>query len=194
MSKNYLIVILITTFFLIPFLFAYYKDYKSNPKEFNLGMKGVAKILMLVILYFSINKVYRILIPFNKNTGIEFNVERQKIGLPILDKNWKLEKSEDEQFKTTYWKLPSPKKGHFKKSIEYGILGANYETDYYKNDNFKQTFVWSIYDFEDCKVDYFLEKPNENVVSINDRGNLVEGKPSTVFKINKEQFNKFISE
>jgi hypothetical protein len=81
---------------LTPILFGYYQDYKNNPKEFNIELntfKKVAfKILIIAMLYFGINKIYPLLIPLNKNHGIEFNNQRKKIGLPKLEENWFINK------------------------------------------------------------------------------------------------------
>jgi hypothetical protein len=146
---------------------------------------------LILIIYFGIKNVYEVLSPFNKNKGIEFNIEREKIGLPKLDKTWILEEPFDEQFTTTYWKQLNPRKGHFKKIIEYGIFGAQYETDYYKNLKLTGTFAWSRYDFEKSKFEYFLEKPNKDDVLFNAKGNRRYPKPTVVVKINKEAFDKY---
>jgi hypothetical protein len=195
-NTDYLIFALIIGVIIVPILIAYFRDFKDNPKEFESSLKsvtkGIAKLLAMALLFFGINKIYELLIPINKNQGIEFNAERVKIGLPILEKNWEKYDYESEQFKTI-WCEPQPSKGHFKKIIEYGILGLKSETDYYKNENLKETFAWSTYNFDNGKFEYFLEKPNEIMVSVTEKGNLKMEDPTVVYKINKEEFEKYIS-
>ena len=181
---------------LVPLFIAFFRDFKDNPKDFKSVIKsetkGIAKLLAVALFFFGINKIYELLIPINKNQGTEFNDERVKIGLPKLEKNWETYDYESEQFKTIWWK-PKPRNGHFKKVIEYGILGLKSETDYYKNENLKETFVWSTYNFDNGKFEYFLEKPNEKMVSVTEKGNIKMEDPTVVYKIKKEEFEKYIS-
>jgi hypothetical protein len=76
-TSDYIIITLISTVILIPILIAYFRDYKSNTKEFESSInsiaKGSLKFLIVMILVFGINKVYELLISFNKNHGTEYN-------------------------------------------------------------------------------------------------------------------------
>ena len=179
-------------------LVAYYFDFKSNPIEFSLSFKtvgkGILRLILYIVVFICLNTLYKLLIPLNKDYGIEFNAEREKIGIPLLAKNWKIDDYQSEQFKTTYWMEPSPKKGHFKKIIEYGILKAKTETDYFKNENKKGTYAWSIYNFQNETFEYYVEKPNIEIISVTEKGKLKWEKPTIITKIKKSEFKKYITE
>jgi len=194
---NYLIIIFLGLLIIGPIAYGYYLDYKSNPKDFTLSLKtlgkGLIKGLIFLAIYFGINKIYERTIPFNKNHGIEFNAEREKLGVPKIGDNWKIDDHYSEQFEVQWWK-PNQRNGHFKKIIEYGILNAKSETDYYKNEKRKGTFAWSKYDFDDNEFEYFMEKPNDKNVSVTKNGKLKLEKPTVVLKIDKSEFEKYITE
>lgn len=182
----------------LPIIIGYYIDYKNDPKEFKLSLKSLwnrrlIKALSFLIIYFCVIKIYEYIIPLNKGYGIEFNSEREKLGIPIISENWKINKSESNQFQTYWWKS-EPRNGHFKKVIEYGILKAKTETDFYKNKNREGTFAWSIYNFENKAFEYYLEKPNDEIVSVTEKGNLKYEKPTIEKKITKIEFEKYITE
>jgi hypothetical protein len=132
-------------------------------------------------------------IPLNKNHGIEFNSEREILGIPELKVDWEKDKAQSEKY-TTYWWKPEPHNGHFKKVIEYGILNAKTETDYYHNENRKRTFAWSKYDFGSETFEYFIEKPNNKSTSFTESGKLKIEKPTIIEKVEKSEFEKYISE
>ena len=181
----------------MPIGIAYYYDYKKDPKEFTFSIrtlgKGIFKGLVYVGFFIGLKGIYEYVIPLNTNHGIEFNSEREKLGIPIIGDNWENRKYQSDQFATYWWK-PEPTNGHFKKVIEYGILNAEYETDYYKNENIKETFVWSKYDFGNKTAEYFIEKPNDKAVSVTESGKLKMEKPTMTQKIDKSEFEKFITE
>jgi hypothetical protein len=182
----------------IPIIIGFYFDYKNDPKEFKLTYKSFwnkrsSKALLFLIIYFSLVKIYEYGIPLNKNNGIEFNSTREKLGIPIIGENWNINKSESNQFETYWWKS-EPRNGHFKKIIEYGILNVKTETDFYQNKKQEGTYAWSIYNFEKNNFEYYLEKPNEKIVSITEKGNLKNEKPTIEKKINKTEFDKYITE
>ncbi|WP_157811075.1 hypothetical protein [Cellulophaga sp. RHA19] len=162
-----------------------------------------ASIKELFKNYWKKNKVYfgaflgiiivDFFIPLNTNHGIEFNIEREKIGIPKLETDWKKDKTESEKY-TTYWRKPEPRNGHFKKVIDYGILGAKSETDYYHNENQKGTFAWSKYDFGNNSFEYFIEKPNDKSVSVTESGKLKVEKLTIVEKVDKSEFEKYLVE
>jgi hypothetical protein len=176
---------------------AYYYDYKAYPKEFSLSIKtlgkGLLKGLIFVALYFGINKAYEMIVPINKNHGIEFNSEREKLGIPTLKSDWKLSEYDSEQFETSWWKN-TPQNGHFKKIIKYGVLNCKSETDYYQNEEIANSFAWSIYDFEKSKFEYFIELPNKNLTSYTESGRLKIEKPTVVKKVDKSEFENYIAE
>ena len=182
----------------IPIIIGFYFDYKNDPKEFKLLYKSFwkkrsFKPLLFLIIYFSLVKIYEFGIPLNKNNGIEFNSTREKLGIPIIGENWNINKSESNQFETYWWKS-EPKNGHFKKIIEYGIFNVKTETDFYQNKKQKGTYAWSIYNFENNNFEYYIEKPNERLVSVTEKGNLKNEKPTIEKKINKTEFDKYITE
>jgi len=153
--------------------------------------------------YWKKNKVYfgiflgiiisEFFIPLNMNHGIEFNTEREKFGIPKLETDWKKDRAKSYKY-TTYWWKPGPKNGHFKKIIKYGILNAKSETDYYKNEKIKGTFAWSKYDFGKKTFEYFIEKPNENDISITEKGKIEYKKTTMIVNINKIEFENYINE
>ena len=125
-----------------------------------------------------------------KENRIEYNIEREKLGIPIIPNDWKIDEFRSEQF-VTYWHKPETKNGHFKKEIEYGILKIKFETDFYKKE---KTVLWSSYNFDKNKFEYFLEKPNENEISITEKGKVKYEKPTVIVEINKSEFEKYIVE
>lgn len=151
------------------------------------------KIYLIVIgLILGLYLTYNYLIPFNKNHGTEFNSEREKFGLPKLDKDWLISDYESDQF-ITYWWKPEPRIGHFKKVIEYGILGVKYETDYYHNPKLKGTFAWSIYDYNKKMFFYVIEQPNKKMVEVTKKGELKHLKPTKKIKVTKVEFDNYKS-
>ena len=176
-----------------PILIAYYYDYKSDKKEFRFSLKnignGLAKGIIIYVIVLGLIKIF----PLNKNHGINFNEERQKLGIPQIKKSWELHENESDQF-TTYWWSPKPYDGHFKKRIEYGLFSSKYEFDYYTNQRKKETVVWSKYNFEKNSFEYFVEKPNYKITSINDKGNLKLEKPMKIEEISKTEFEKYLIE
>ena len=178
-------------------LYAYYKDYKQNKTEFKLSLrtlgKGFAEGVSYSLIIIFLNTIYKNFIPFNKENGIQFNSEREKLGIPKIGENWNVRKYQEEQF-TTYWWKPEPRNGHFKKIIEYGILNIKTETDYYQNEKIKGTFAWSKYNFEKKTNEYFLEKPNVNEISISEKGKVKYEKPTVIVKIQKSEFEKYKNE
>ena len=177
-------------------LFTYYKDYKQNKVEFKTSSKTASKglvngiIVLLLIGGIKITSEY--IIPFNKNHGVEYNSEREKIGIPLIAPNWKIDEHYSSQFEKQWWK-PNSRDGHFKKIIEYGILNIKSETDYYQNGKIKGTFAWSKYNFRTKTIKYFIEKPNENQISVTDNGKLKFSKPTVIESISKVEFNNYIN-
>ena len=180
---------------LLPILIGYYFDYKNDPKEFKLSLKSLwnkrsSKALLFLIIYFSFVKIYEHNIPLNKNKGIEFNSTREKIGIPLIGKNWEIN---DSRYRTIWSNVDSTDR-HFRKTIEYGILNAKTETDYYQNKKREGTFAWSVYNYGNNSFEYYLEKPNEKLVSVNEKGNLKYENPTIEKKVNKTEFEKYITE
>ncbi len=147
------------------------------------------KIYIGIFVVFAITEFF---IPLNKDRGIEFNSERRILGIPELKVDWKKDKAQSGKF-TTYWWKPKLHKGHFKKVIEYGILNAKTETDYY-NVNGKGTFAWSKYDFRRDTFEYFIEKPNNKRTSFTESGKLKIEKLTIIEKVEKSEFEKYVSE
>jgi hypothetical protein len=162
-----------------------------------------ASIKELFKNYWKKNKVYfgiflgiiisEFFIPLNTNHGFEFNTEREKLGIPKLETDWKKDKTQSEKYATYWWKS-EPRNGHFKKIIDYRILSAKTETDYYHNENKKGTFAWSKYDFGNSSFEYFIEKPNDKSVSITESGKLKVEKLTVIKKVDKLEFEKYIAE
>jgi hypothetical protein len=195
---NYEIYILIA-FIIVPLgvLFAYYKDYKQNKTEFKASVKtlgkGIFKGLATIGFLIGLNQIYELIIPINKKNRIEYNSEREKLGIPKIGENWENRKYQSEQF-TTYWWKTEKKDGHFKKIVQYGILNAKSETDYYRNESKKGTYAWSKYNFGNNTFEYFIEKPNDKNDSITYKGKYKMEKPTILNKINKAEFEKFVIE
>jgi|TARA_B110000240_G_scaffold179513_1_gene209823 hypothetical protein len=195
---NYEIYILIA-FIIVPLgvLFAYYKGYKQNKTEFKASVKtlgkGIFKGLATIGFLIGLNQIYELIIPINKKNGIEYNSEREKLGIPKIGENWENRKYQSEQF-TTYWWKTEKKDGHFKKIVQYGILNAKSETDYYRNESKKGTYAWSKYNFGNNTFEYFIEKPNDKNDSITYKGKYKMEKPTILNKINKAEFEKFVIE
>ena len=179
----------------LPILIGYYFDYKNDPKEFKLSLKSLwnkrsSKALLFLIIYFSFVKIYEHTIPLNKNKGIEFNSTREKIGIPLIGKNWEIN---DSRYRTIWSNVDSTDR-HFRKTIEYGILNAKTETDFYQNKKQVGTFAWSVFSFENDTFEYFIEKPNEEIFSVTEKGNLKYEKPTIEKRISKVEFEKYITE
>ncbi|WP_204346589.1 hypothetical protein [Psychroserpens algicola] len=173
------------------YIFRYWK------KENNLSALDIIKIIwrkfhlfFIVILWMFISDL---IIPLNKNHGIDFNSERQKLGIPIIEKDWVLSTSESSQFETYWWK-PEPRIGHFKKVIKYGILNIKSETDYYMNKTNTGIYLCSIYDFGNKNFEYFIEKPNDKLISKTESGRLKFEKPTRIEKIDLSEFEQFIQD
>jgi hypothetical protein len=162
-----------------------------------------ASLKELLKNYWKKNKVYfgiflgviisEFFIPLNTNHGLEFNSERVNLGIPKLEIDWEKDKTQSEKY-TTYWWKPEPRNGHFKKVIDYGVLSAKAETDYYQNKNRKGTFAWSRYDFGNNTFEYFIEKPNDKNISVTDSGKLKVEKSTIIEKIERSEFEKYIME
>ncbi|WP_248723913.1 hypothetical protein [Seonamhaeicola sp. ML3] len=183
--------------FIVAISRAYYLDYKSDKEEFNFSLKNVGKKVLeycfVLLIIFGIKSAYTYLIPLNKTNGIEYNSERLKLGIPQISDNLKHIPEWSEQFEIV-WYDENSKNGHFKKVVEYGVLNVKSETDYYKNENKKDIYVWSEYDFTDNSFAYFMAKPNDKVASISENGRLKIEKPRIEQEINKSEFEKFINE
>ena len=180
---------------LLPIFIGYYFDYKNDPKEFKLSLKSILnkrlfKALLFLIIYFSFVKIYENTIPLNKNKGIEFNSTREKLGIPLIGKNWEIN---DSRYRTIWSNVDSTDR-HFRKTIEYGILNAKTETDFYQNKKQVGTFAWSVFSFENDTFEYFIEKPNEEIFSVTEKGNLKYEKPTIEKRISKVEFEKYITE
>jgi hypothetical protein len=183
---------------LLPITIGYYFDYKNDPKEFKLSLKSLlnkrsSKALLFFIIYLGLVEIYEHTIPLNRNNGIEFNSTREKLGIPLIGENWKIDKPQSKQFKTCWWKA-EPRNGHFKKVIEYGILKAKTETDFYQNKKQEGTFAWSVFNFENETFEYYVEKPNKEIISVTEKGNLKWEKPTIITKIKKSKFEKYKTE
>lgn len=183
---------------IIPVLIAFYIDCKNNPKEFTTSLKSpknrrLLTALIFLVIYFGLVKIWQFAIPLEKENGIEFNAKREKLGIPIIGTNWKMNQSESKQFETYWWK-PEPRNGHFKKVISSGIFNAKTETDYYQNIKQPGTFAWSVYDFKNKAFEYFIEKPNPKITSITKSGNIKRNNPTIVSRVNKSEFDNYIVE
>ncbi|WP_445749853.1 hypothetical protein [Polaribacter sp.] len=195
---NYSIYIIIG-FIIVPIglFFAYKKDYKQDKKEFKASIKtvgkGISKLIIFIVLIIALKTLSEYIIPINKNHGIEFNTERKKLGIPTIENNWKIDNHYSGQFETQWWKS-KPRNGHFKKIIKYGIINAKSEIDYYQNQKIEGTYAWSIYDYNENNFEYYLEKPNDNIEYVNEKGKVKYGNRTIIEKINKSEFEKYIKE
>ena len=115
------------------------------------------------VLFAGIFYAYKNYIPLNKNHGIEFNDEREKLGIPKIGDNWK---HQFNQF-SSYWLNNNPKESHTEKIIEYGILDVKSETDYYHNLNKKNKIAWSKFNYKNNTFEYFTTESNGITRKIN---------------------------
>lgn len=133
----------------------------------NLSKKEIIKKHTLKTIYFvifmGVSYLYKNYIPFYKNHGIEFNNERQKLGIAKIGKNWK---NKMKQFES-YWENKEPKSNHTEKIITYGILGVKSETDYYNCNGKEGKFIWSIYNFKNNTFKYFVRRLDDSNQEIN---------------------------
>ena len=187
--------IIIGLLILIPIAIAYYYDYKSTPKDLNFSVKKVAtKLLQLVaimLVVFLLSNLWEYAVPFNQQHGVEFNAERKANNIPLLDRDWNLEKQTSNQFTKVYLN-PKIKEKHFKKVIKYNYSDIISETDYYKDGLNSGNFVWSTYDFENNTFKYFSEKPAEQIVSVNKAGRFYYNDPTKTMQISETHFEAFI--
>lgn len=141
-------------------------------------LRKVTSYLLFAIIFYG----YKNYLPFNKNHGIEFNNQREKLGVPKIEENWK---HQSNQF-TTYWRGNKSKDGHIEKIIEYGIFDVKSEIDYYKNSNDEKTIAWSKYNFSNGNFEYFVEEINNSSK---------ENRKKPLFrKIKKNEFEKYKTE
>ncbi|WP_157811889.1 hypothetical protein [Tenacibaculum sp. SZ-18] len=189
--------LILLAIFIVAISRAYYLDYKSDKEEFKFSLKKVGKKVLeycfILLIIIGIKSAYTYFIPLNKTHGVEYNSERLKLGIPQISGNLKYIPEWSEQFELV-WYDENSKNGHFKKIVEYGVLNVKSETDYYKNENKKDIYVWSEYDFTDNSFAYFMEKPNDKVASVSENGQLKIEKPRIEQIINKSEFEKFINE
>lgn len=186
-----IIVILLLLFLCIPIGIAYYRDYKDNPNEFRIEYKrvkkGLIKISIIVLIYYSVNAISPLFI----NRGINLNNERQKNEIPLLDKNWKKDKQSSSQY-IDVWANYAITKGHFRKDTKYGIFNSKSELDYYKSILDNKTIVWSEFDYNKKTIKYYKEVPNENLTSITEKGNIKHEPHFVTIEINQSEFEKHI--
>tara|TARA_R110001632_G_scaffold54410_9_gene133346 strand:+ start:4840 stop:5406 length:567 start_codon:yes stop_codon:yes gene_type:complete len=161
---TYIITTLLGLLIIGPILYGYYIDYKRDPKQFTFSPKAlfrdISKLLLYAVILLSVIKIYKWSVPLNKNHGVEFNIEREKLGIPTLEDQWELNNYQTKQF-TMSWLNPEPKNGHFKKVIEYGFFNVKSENDYYQNSEKEGAQVWSTYDFDSKSFTYYLQLASE---------------------------------
>jgi hypothetical protein len=195
MLYNVIILTIIVTVISI----TYYNECKKKEEKFTYFTsiksfgKATFKGLAFGGFFMGLVAIYNLVIPLNKNHGIEFNSEREKLGIPKIGDNWENPKYSSDQFTTIWWK-PESTVGHFKKVIEYGIINVKSETDYYKCNNRKATFAWSKYDFENNTTEYFIEKPNYKTKAVKVSGNMKTENSTIIEKIDKSEFEKYKAE
>lgn len=165
-------------------------------KNENLSTKEIFKnyLWKIVSYIFFIGAIYGYMnyIPFNKNHGVEFNNEREKLGIPKIGENWKNKKHQSDQF-TTYWYNVASKNGHIEKFIEYDILDITTETDYYKNANREETLAWCTYNFRNNTFEYFIKKLNHKTITTTEPEKQKTEKSVVIQKIDKSEFDIYIA-
>jgi hypothetical protein len=152
----------ICIFIIIPIFLiciAYYFDYKQDKKYFQSGMKGsltlIACMILVVLTLMGVKKLYAIAIPLNRNYGQEYNSERIKLGIPIIEKGWKEVPAMGDQFRQ--WYISSDKNqatGHSEKMIEYGYFSALVEFDFYLKPKSKFDYFVK-FDYDSKKKKYY---------------------------------------
>lgn len=184
-----LIVLLITSFI----------NYKKNgvPREkfsiSRLKRNEFFRTVLVVFLFFGMQEAYDYLIPFNQNHGVEFNQERQKLGLPILPEDWEDISISHKQFIKDWWyKSKNEKSRHLRKTIVYGYFNPKYEHDtFIKRDSAEVTYGASRYSFETKTFDYWIG--DFSVSYIDEDGNVENRNPHDFEKVTKQEFDKFLS-
>ena len=166
------------------------KSREAPIKELLKNFWNKRKFVIFALIGVLISEIF---IPLNTNHGLEFNPDREKLGIPTLKSDWEKDTYLSKKYETHWWK-PEPRIGHFKKVIEYGIFNAKSETDYYYNENQKETFVFSKFDFGSKTFEYFIEKPNDTIISFTESGKLKLENPTIIVKIDKSEFEKYMIE
>ena len=136
-------------------------------------------IVLILIIMISDNFV-----PLNKNHGIEFNSERENLGIPIIETEWKKNRNISNKY-LVEWLKPNPVNGHFKKVIEYGFFDIKTETDFFTNEKNQEIITSSKFDYRNNSFEYFLEKRNKTERSEHE---------TKINKINKLKFEQLTFE
>ena len=183
--------ILIIAFLTMPIflILEWNKNREASIKEILINFWNRRQIYIGIVFGIIITEFF---IPFNKNHGFEHNADREKLGIPIIESNWKKDYQRSDKY-TTYWWKPERRTGHFKKVIEYDVLSAKSESDYYSNENIENTFMWSTYNYWDKSFKYFVKKPNDNMVTFSKSGEIKISEPTIVEEINRSEFEVLIS-
>ena len=131
--------------------------------------------------------------PLNNNIGIEFNSERLKTGIVPITENWKINIEKSHNY-SDYWENSNSDSKHFKKVINLGIIGPNWESDYYHNPKFKGTFVTSVYNYSKKNFEYNYYIADNKVENKIKSVSLRELKPSDYYEITKSEFEKYLTD
>jgi len=198
------LILLIIAILLTGFILFY--GYMQLKRIFQLTEKSVAKriiVLIFCLLFTGLNNYFFNIIKATpiKNNGIEFNSERDKMGIPRIENNWIQRTGSISPFNTHWYQRFSDdgKIMHYKKVIKNGFFGIKYEYDYFNIYNQKGGFAWSKYDYKNKSFEYLLFKNSMNKsIFVNSKGEYEfptdENGKTEIVKISKAEFETYISE
>jgi hypothetical protein len=190
----YLLVSFIVLSVYASIVYAYYLDYKANPKAFKksiISLKSlVLKVIVAVVLIYFSFQVNDFSYLLRNNHGLEYNHKREDLNIPLLTKEWSLDKSKSNFYNIEWWNS-DPTQPYFKKVIEFSVLGNKTETDYYKNKDL--FYAWSVYDYNKNKSEYFIEVSNPKQFTMSETGFITIEHPKITKNVTKSKFTNFIS-
>ena len=175
-----------------------YQEYSKN-KSTGMTLKGALrkrKSTLITLGVFAafplLMLIYDEVIPLNQNHGVEFNQNRETLGLPILPPNWEEISMSHQQFIKDWWNNSTVDSiQHFKKTIVYGYFNPKYEHDVYiKKDGEEIVFAASTYNYKAKSFVYWIG--DIAVSHIDEDGNVSPRNPHEVEKVNKETFENFL--
>lgn len=191
-----MIMLWITLIFLIILILISFINHKRHSvlgekfKIWDTPKRGVLQFIFALTIFIGAKELYKQIIPFNKNHGVEFNEERKQLGLPILSENWISYRTYG-QFEISWWYKPKPN-GLVKKKIIYGYFGPKYELNSYKKEKNGRIFITSSrYNFKTETFDYWIGD-GMNLLEIDNDGEFENWKGYDTKEINKDEFENLI--
>ncbi|MCI9844572.1 hypothetical protein [Flavobacterium pectinovorum] len=113
---------------------------------------GKLKIVLLILIFFVLlfgGSVYDEIIKKSSTYGENFNDVRKENNLEALNKDWIIDSEINDKFKISWINT----KNHMRKTVEYGFLGAEKETNEYYSGGLYT--YYSTFDFSPKKTEYY---------------------------------------